>query len=234
MGKGALERGWNVISYEGPGQASVRRYQNLGFIVEWEKVVTPVVDYLNALEEVDPSAIALIGLSFGGFLAPRASAFEHRLVATLAFDGLYEFGPLFLEQFPQALTTIFNSGNKTAFDNAVNAYLQNPAASTKFRWTVDQGTWAWDTTSPCVWMTQLQAYTLADALDKIPGPMFVADSATDNFFTGQGAILASKLGNRSTYYEFDVASGVGHAGIAGFVTQNQVAFDWLEGVINGV
>jgi dienelactone hydrolase len=234
MGKGALERGWNVISYEGPGQASVRRYQNLGFIVEWEKVVTPVVDYLNTLEEVDPSAIALIGLSFGGFLAPRASAFEHRLVATLAFDGLYEFGPLFLEQFPQALTTIFNSGNKTAFDNAVNAYRQSPATSTKFRWTVDQGTWAWDTTSPYVWMTELQAYTLVDVLDKIPGPMFVADSATDNFFTGQGAILASKLGNRSTYYEFDVASGVGHAGIAGFVTQNQVAFDWLEGVINGL
>ena len=64
---------------------------------------SPVVDYLNTLEEVDPSAIALAGLSFGGFLAPRASAFVHRLVATLALDGLYEFGPLFLKQFPPAI-----------------------------------------------------------------------------------------------------------------------------------
>lgn len=226
MGIGSLERGWNVITYEGPGQASVRRYQNLGFIVEWEEVVTPVV-------EVDPSAIALVGLSFGGFLAPRASAFEHRLVATLALDGLYEFGSLFLKQFPQALTTTFNSENKTASDNTVNSYRESPAASTQFRWIVDQGTWAFNTTSPYDWMTQLQAYTLVDVVDKIRGPIFAADSATGTFFTGEGAVLASNLGNRSTYYEFDVASGVGHAGIAGCVTQNQVAFDWLDRVING-
>lgn len=30
MGIGALSRGWNFLTYEGPGQASPRRYQNLG------------------------------------------------------------------------------------------------------------------------------------------------------------------------------------------------------------
>jgi hypothetical protein len=82
-------------------------------------------------------------------------------------------------------------------------------------------------------MAQLQAYTLVDVVDKIRGPILVADSATATFFTGEGVVLTSKLGNSSTYYEFDVGSGVGHAGIAGCVTQNQVAFDWLERAING-
>ena len=231
MGVNALERGWNVLTYEGPGQASVVRYQHLGFIVEWEKVVVPVVDYLHTLPEVDTSAIALVGLSFGGLLAPRASAFEPRLAATLALDGLHDFGPLFLQHFPTALTKIFNSGNKTAFDNAVDTFRVSTKASTQFRWFVDQGTWAFATTSPFDWMTQLQAYTLDGITDNIPGPIFVADSALDTFFTGQGAVLASKLGNRSTYYEFDVASGVGHAGVGGYRMQNQVALDWLQDIL---
>ncbi|KAG4438044.1 hypothetical protein IFR05_006458 [Cadophora sp. M221] len=60
MGQAALQRGWNVITYEGPGQASPRRYQGLGFILEWEQVVAPILDYLHKLPEVDNSAIALV------------------------------------------------------------------------------------------------------------------------------------------------------------------------------
>ncbi|KAH7475489.1 hypothetical protein FOMA001_g11647 [Fusarium oxysporum f. sp. matthiolae] len=91
MGKAILERGMNVITYEGPGQPTVRRKQNLGFIHEWEKVVTPVVDYLLTRPEVDPKSIGLLGYSFGGMLAPRAAAFEHRLAPVFAVDGVYEF-----------------------------------------------------------------------------------------------------------------------------------------------
>ncbi len=60
MGKATIDRGYNVITYEGPGQSTVRRNQNLGFIVKWEKVVTPIVDYLRTLPEVDTSAVALV------------------------------------------------------------------------------------------------------------------------------------------------------------------------------
>jgi dienelactone hydrolase len=233
MAFSALERGWNAVIYEGPGQASPRRYQNIGFILEWEKVVTPIVDYLHTLDDVDTSAIALVGLSFGGLLAPRASAFEPRIRATLALDGLYEFGPLPLQAFPKPLIIIFNTGNQSAFDEGVNAYRASPAAGTQFRWIVDQGTWAFNTLSPFDWMTQLQRYTLEGITDQIPGPIFVADSATDTFTKGQGAILAAKLGNRSTYHEFDAASGVGHAGVGGYVMQNQVAYDWFQGILDG-
>jgi dienelactone hydrolase len=38
-----------------------------------------VVDYLLSRPDVDPERIALIGLSFGGYLAPRAATAEHRL-----------------------------------------------------------------------------------------------------------------------------------------------------------
>jgi len=41
--------------------------------------------------DVDPNRIALMGMSFGGLLAPRAAAAEHRVAALIAYDGLYSF-----------------------------------------------------------------------------------------------------------------------------------------------
>jgi hypothetical protein len=83
----------------------------------------------------------------------------------------------------------------------------------------------------------LQNYKLEqDIIDMIPGPIFIADSATDNFYkpgqAKQGKILADLLGNRSTYYEFDVASGTGHAGVGGYIWQNKIAFDWFQQILD--
>ena len=76
----ALERGYNCLTFEGPGQGGVIRKQKIPFRHDWERVVTPVVDYaLTRSEVIDPTCIALMGISMGGYLAARAAAFEHRI-----------------------------------------------------------------------------------------------------------------------------------------------------------
>lgn len=91
----ALERGCHVIAHEGPGQPSVLREQNLGFIHDWEKVIAPIADYLEIRPEVDSKPIGQIGISLGGYFCVRAAAFEHRLAATMAIDGVFDaFEPL--------------------------------------------------------------------------------------------------------------------------------------------
>ena len=232
MVKATLQRGWNVMTYEGPGQASPRRYQNLSFIPQWERVVTPIVDYLETLPEVDKSALALVGVSFGGYLAPRAAAFEHRLATVVCLDGIYDFAAEFMAAFPPDLLALFNSGNATAFDAAINAARNAPDASSALRWSMDQGLWAWDLTSPFQLMTEFQVYTLVDVIDQIPGPVFVGDAQDDFFFRGSGAVLASHLGDRASYYLFKTAYGDGeHSGIGAFAFQNQVVLDWLKPIL---
>ncbi|KIX04805.1 uncharacterized protein Z518_05676 [Rhinocladiella mackenziei CBS 650.93] len=86
----ALEIGYHVVLYEGPGQCTVRRQQNLGFIHDWERVVTPVIDYLCSLAIVDQKRIGLLGNSLGGYLAARAAAFERRIAATILIDDLFD------------------------------------------------------------------------------------------------------------------------------------------------
>ena len=73
IARGALERGYNVLAFDGPGQATARRLQGLVFRPDWEKVVTPVIDYAAALPEVDERRMVLMGTSFGGYLAARAT-----------------------------------------------------------------------------------------------------------------------------------------------------------------
>ena len=44
-GYAALARGYNCLIFEGPGQGELIREQRIPFRPDWEKVVTPVVDF---------------------------------------------------------------------------------------------------------------------------------------------------------------------------------------------
>lgn len=79
----ALERGYNVLVFEGPGQGEALFEQRLFFRPDFENVVTPVLDWLFTRREVEPATVVLVGRSFAGYLAPRAAAFEHRLAALI-------------------------------------------------------------------------------------------------------------------------------------------------------
>ena len=44
----AVERGWNALTFDGPGQNAALHRQKLYFRPDWEAVITPVVDWLTA------------------------------------------------------------------------------------------------------------------------------------------------------------------------------------------
>ena len=86
-GAAALERAFNAFVFDGPGQGAAIFEDGLMFRPDWEKVIGPVVDYLFTRPEVDRTRVALMGISFGGYLAPRAASFERRLAALIADPG---------------------------------------------------------------------------------------------------------------------------------------------------
>jgi hypothetical protein len=79
----ALERGYTVLVFEGPGQGGALYNDRLYFRPEFETILTPWLDFLLTRTEVDAARVALVGRSFAGYLAPRAAAFEHRLAALI-------------------------------------------------------------------------------------------------------------------------------------------------------
>lgn len=84
----ALERGYHVLVFEGPGQGSLLFEDNVVFRPDWEKVITPIIDHLIGRDDVDDERIVLHGISLGGYLVARAASREHRLAALVCDPGL--------------------------------------------------------------------------------------------------------------------------------------------------
>ncbi len=115
----ALERGYNCLAFDGPGQGGVLRQREVPFRPDWEAVVTPVLDFALKRPEVDPERIALMGRSFGGYLAPRAASAEHRLAALVADPGQFDLFEAAMSRVPQEMReAILRNGP------AVDAFLE--------------------------------------------------------------------------------------------------------------
>ncbi|MNX17109.1 Esterase FrsA [compost metagenome] len=83
-GKPALERGYNLLLFAGPGQMdTLRLHPGLTFIPEYERVGALALDHLLARPETDPARIALMGISFGGYFATRMAAHDSRIRALI-------------------------------------------------------------------------------------------------------------------------------------------------------
>ena len=127
----------NCLTFEGPGQGRVIREQGLPFRPDWEHVVTSVVDHVQTLPGVDPTKIALMGLSMGGYLAPRAAAFEHRLVACVANGGIFDFSA---NQVPPGMSSAELLGFIRQDAAAADKEIWKAAeANTEVRWGIQNG-----------------------------------------------------------------------------------------------
>lgn len=234
FGHAALQRGINVFTFEGPGQPTVRREQNLGFIPDWERVVEPVLDHLASLPSVAQDKVGILGYSFGGYLVPRAAAkLPGRMAAVMAVDGLMDFGRSILEGFPNETLALFRSGKREEFDaQLTRAVAEQGSLSTSARWALQQGLWSFNTLSPFDFVTRAQAYNLTGVAGEIDVPVFVGDAPDDTFFPGQARELAEAVGGEATYHRYDAVDGTGlHCSAGASVLQNQVVLDWFEDVV---
>ena len=235
IGKEILARGYNFVSYEGPGQATVRLQQNIGFIPEWWEAVSPVIDYLATRDDVDMSRLVHQGISYGGLLAPLAATVEHRFAAVIAIDGLVNVHQVFEEQFPPELMDLFTSGNRTAFNDAIDAAYNT--ASTAFKWAVDQGMWAFDEPDPFDWFTKIGTIFLDEQkMQQIQCPVFVGSGQDDDLGgKGQPEEAARLLGNKAYYHLFLTDVGAGeHCAIGAEAQLSMATLDWLAGVFDGM
>ena len=82
-----LARGYNVALYEGPGQMSLLFKRRIPFTPDWDRVVAPVLAWVQMQPEV--GKVALIGVSFGGMLCARAAARVRGLDAVVLEPAAY-------------------------------------------------------------------------------------------------------------------------------------------------
>lgn len=124
-----LERGYNVLLFDGPGQQSLLYERNISFRYDWEKVLTPVVDFLLARDDVDADRLAVLGISQAGYWVPRALAFERRFAAAIADGGVVDISRTWFANLPPVLLSLYREGKTDHFDQAMTAANDRPGGT---------------------------------------------------------------------------------------------------------
>ncbi len=96
-----VDRGYELIMFDGPGQGTSLHQYGHKMTHEWERPTAAILDYFQ-LDDV-----TLIGISLGGYLAPRAAAFEPRIKRVVAFDIIGDFLGSFLKAMNPKVRVMF-------------------------------------------------------------------------------------------------------------------------------
>ncbi|MBM4157498.1 MAG: hypothetical protein FJ216_01815 [Ignavibacteria bacterium] len=224
----AHDRGYNFLAFEGPGQGRVLRKQKLYFRYDWEKVITPIVDYVLSRKETDPSRIALMGISFGGYLAPRAVAFEHRIAVCIPNGGIYDFMGT-MEQssgIPREQIVEYAKYSPEEFDRATFEFMKKDTTS---RWGMNDGMWKFNCKTPHEYVEKISHYRMKDVAEKIKCRMIVIDSESDKLIGGQAQKLYDALKCPKEMLIFTTEEGAEeHCQIGAAARSNQRIFDRLD------
>ena len=223
---GALARGYNCLVFNGPGQNDSLWIKKLYFRPDWEKVITPVVDFAVGRREVDPKRIALIGVSQGGYWAPRALAFERRIAAGVADPGVSNVAEIWLRNLPKPLIELLDSGKKEEFDAMVGTGLKfNPRSKVL----LDFRMRPYGMTSFYDVFRAVRDYNLKDVAGEIRCPMLITNPESEQFFVGQARQLHEMLRCPKTLVDFTRQQGADlHCEVNAPGYRDYCIYNWLD------
>lgn len=223
----ALKRGYHCLQFHGPGQGLPLREQGLPFRPDWERVVTPVVDFALGLPGVDPERLALMGISFGGALAPRAVAFEQRIKICIANPGVLNWAEAILAHFAEFPGLLqLARANPRLFDaTVVEATKHIPGAS----WWWKDAVWKHGASSVSDYLARLRDYNNEGVVDRITCQMLVMDGTAEEFTANQARKLYDALRSPKEYMLFTAEdTGLVHVQTGAMAVATHRMFDWLD------
>jgi hypothetical protein len=223
-GSEASARGYNVVVFDGPGQQRMLFERDVPFRPDWEHVIGPVVDATLRLPGVDPDRLALYAVSQGGYWAPRALAFEHRFAAAVIDDGVVDVSEAWQAMLPPRLKELFESGEREAFDAAVELLPANVRRIFTWRAKPYRLSSFFDTFR----MAALYKIT-PELAARITTPVLIADPDEEGYFAGQPERLYKMIPGEKLHVRFTAAEGAaGHCEPMARGLAAQRFFDWLD------
>jgi hypothetical protein len=227
----ALARGMQVVVFHGPGQRGLlHEHPDAIFRPDYEVPISKVIEYVLSRPDVNAERLGLYGYSFGGYLAPRAAAFDPRIKALVANAFIRNAHELLLSgllsQFPGALRPLA-------------AHEVGPLVRLAMR--KDWGTaalvaqsmlWPSGTTTVDEYLDRLRAYTLSGLEQRIRCPVLCVSAAGEGEVAGtQARQVFEALTCPKTFMTLTEELGAdNHVGLNNITYTAGLIFDWFRDV----
>jgi 2,6-dihydroxypseudooxynicotine hydrolase len=98
-----LDRGLATVALDGPGQGETGL--TIPIRPDYETAVSPLLDVLVRRTDLDQDRAGVVGVSLGGYYAPRVAGFEPRFRAVAGISGPFCFGDMWDDLPPMTRST---------------------------------------------------------------------------------------------------------------------------------
>ncbi len=189
---------------------------------DFEVVVAGVMEWVLGQACVAPDAVALVGRSLGGYLAPRGASSGPRLRALVCDPGQFDFTSRFISMFsPDDWQRVLEA------DPTMDAQLDGFLTGDRNLEFYGSRMAVMGAATFGEWLRLLGGYTLAGRAELITCPTLVTEREGD--FASQSQTLFEALTCEKWYHGFTEAEGTGgHCEGMGQQLWRDYVFSWLS------
>lgn len=223
--KAALKRGYNCLTFVGPGQGAALVNQHLYMRPDFENVLSPVLDWLLEQPQVNKGKIGLIGRSFGGYLAPRGVCGEARVAAVVCDPGQLDLSAPLAQRLSPEVYAMWKEGDKEGVNDSFSKVFEK---NKQLKFFFHSRMQVHGINNVFDYFNEIKKYNFTDMINSITCSVCVCDNPTDRI-ASRGNTLFEALKGDKYYYGFDADIGAGlhcEAGAAAYFEQQ--IFDWLD------
>jgi len=227
-GRAGLERGYNVLLIDGPGQTGMTRlHPQIKFRPDWEVPIKAVVDWLSAQPSVDMQRLGLYGISLGGYFSTRAACFEPRIRALVVNSPIVDLKAYELGFFPAEVVN-----DPPELRREWMAGLSRSELPDNLRSLLKIAFFRFGTDSLRDWLEMLSAFQATPYLHQIKIPcLSMVGEAEGGEPHAQAEVFASQVAGPVTRRVFRYDEGAdAHCQVGNLPLSLAVLYDWLDEV----
>lgn len=222
-----VSAGYTVVAFEGPGQGAALRISGLYMPYDWEKPVSAILDHF------DIASCTLVGMSLGGYLAPRAAAFEKRIKRVVSWGAMFDFFEVYRRRLGTPKFKLLRFLLDQKLSGIVNAVITKASEKEDIlKWAVTHGMHVSGTTTPYEFLQWVRTLNLRDSAHLIDQDVLLIMGMEDHLvdpmqlYVQAAAMTQARSVNTIMLSKHDHAAQ--HCQVGNTELGVKLIIDWLE------